>query len=501
MAHPRPATTSPVTVRLYCQGIGDCHLLRFPKADGGSFWMLIDCGVHSSVKGGSEMIDRVVADIATQTRHLDVIVVTHEHTDHLSGFLTAAEEFKRFTVGEVWMAWTEKPGDPQAQQLDKYKQQALAALQMTSQRLDAAAAMSPHVSALRSGLDALLGFNFGVKGDRVRASRDAAAQLAGGPVRYCEPADPPITVAGVPGLRIYVLGPPRDARLLGITEQPGAMYQPAFGAGGPVAQALTAAFGAAAAEAGAPDLAAPFDPNTGTDLQRLAASGAAVPPAEIAPEIAAFARDHYFGPAPPAGAATRPRRRTKAAEKREHDQSWRRIDLDWLGVSADLAMQLDDRTNNTSLVLAFELADTRRVLLFAADAQVGNWLSWQDTSWTVDGHTVTGPDLLARTVFYKVGHHGSHNATLKEKGLELMISKDLSAFIPTNQKDAKKIGWGQMPFASILNALDERCAERVIRADDPWVAGAAAKPGFKTPSGSIRALRHEPGLWVELELA
>ena len=114
---------------------------------------------------------------------------------------------------------------------------------------------------------------------------------------------------------------------------------------------------------------------------------------------------------------------------------------------------------------------------------------------------VTGPDLLARTVFYKVGHHGSHNATLKEKGLELMTSKDLSAFIPTNQKDAKKIGWGQMPFGSILEALDERCAGRVIRADDPWVAGTAAKPGFETSSGSIRALRHQPGLWVELELA
>jgi len=114
---------------------------------------------------------------------------------------------------------------------------------------------------------------------------------------------------------------------------------------------------------------------------------------------------------------------------------------------------------------------------------------------------VTGPDLLARAVFYKVGHHGSQNATLQQKGLELMTSKDLSAFIPTNQQDAKKIGWGQMPFASILKALDEHCAERVIRADDPWVAGTAAKPGFETPSGSIRALRHQPGLWVELELA
>jgi hypothetical protein len=48
----------------------------------------------------------------------------------------------------------------------------------------------------------------------------------------------------------------------------------------------------------------------------------------------------------------------------EEDVSWRRIDSDWLGVSADLAMQLDSRTNNTSLALAFEFTDTGRVLLF-----------------------------------------------------------------------------------------------------------------------------------------
>ena len=45
-----------VAVRHYCQGIGDCHLLRFPKADGGFFWMLVDCGVHGSARGGPAII-------------------------------------------------------------------------------------------------------------------------------------------------------------------------------------------------------------------------------------------------------------------------------------------------------------------------------------------------------------------------------------------------------------------------------------------------------------
>jgi beta-lactamase superfamily II metal-dependent hydrolase len=463
--------------------------------------MLIDCGVHSAVSGGSGTIDKVVADIATKTgNRLDVIVVTHEHTDHTSGFVTAAEAFKAFTVGEVWMAWTENPRDLQAQQLGKFKQQALAALQMSSQRLQLAGVTNQHLSALRAGLDALLGFNFGVKGERVRASREAAANLAAGRVRYWEPADPPIRLADLPNLRIYILGPPRDPKLLGITERASEMYGMVSSAGWPIAQALSSGFSVGEAVADGGVDGAPFDPNVGTDLALLAASGPAAPDAD--PKIAAFAHDHYFGSAHAASAAIRSRRRTRTIDPAEHDQSWRRIDLDWVGVSADLAMQLDDRTNNTSLVLAFEFIDTQRVVLFAADAQVGNWLSWQQTRWKVDGNDVTGPDLLARAVYYKVGHHGSENATLKEKGLELMKSKDLAAFIPTNEKDAKKVRWGQMPFGPIIEALARRCSGRVVRADDPWVTGSAPEPGFQVPTGSIRTARRDPnGLWVEFELA
>jgi hypothetical protein len=184
----------------------------------------------------------------------------------------------------------------------------------------------------------------------------------------------------------------------------------------------------------------------------------------------------------------------------ERDQSWRRIDHDWLGVSADLAMQLDDRTNNSSLVLAFEFLDTKRVMLFVGDAQVGNWLSWQNVSWANDDTTIA--DLLARTIFYKVGHHGSQNATLKQHGLELMTSPDLSAFIPTNEKDALKVKWGEMPFKTILEKLEKRTSQRVIRADDPWIGQPASKPKFGVPSGAVLALQHDEkkGLWVELDI-
>jgi hypothetical protein len=100
-------------------------------------------------------------------------------------------------------------------------------------------------------------------------------------------------------------------------------------------------------------------------------------------------------------------------------EPWRRIDGAWLSTAPEPALHLDNLTNNTSLVLAIELPDGD-VLLFAADAQVGNWPSWQDLAWPVAGGTVTGPDLLRRTRLYKVGHHGSHNGTLKAQGLDLM---------------------------------------------------------------------------------
>src|SRR5215475_1933036 len=124
--------------------------------------------------------------------------------------------------------------------------------------------------------------------------------------------------------------------------------------------------------------------------------------------------------------------------------NWRLIDSDWLGGSTELALQLDSLTNNTSLVLAIELAD-QDVLLFVADAQVGNWLSWQTLSWNVGGRTVTGPDLLRRAIFYKVGHHGSHNATLKDQGLETMANLRV-ATIPVDEVMAKKKRWNNMPL-------------------------------------------------------
>ncbi|MFX0201009.1 MAG: hypothetical protein ACFFCW_33230, partial [Candidatus Hodarchaeota archaeon] len=155
-------------------------------------------------------------------------------------------------------------------------------------------------------------------------------------------------------------------------------------------------------------------------------------------------------------------------------EDWRKIELDWLHTAEQLALKLDSDTNNTSLVLAIELIDSGRVLLFTGDAQVGNWLSWESEacSWTVKNRhsqltKVTSKDLLARIIMYKVGHHCSHNATLREKGLELMQSDEMVAMIPVYEEQAHKqgkYGW-EMPFGPLLKRLQEKTSGRILRAD------------------------------------
>lgn len=474
---PAAASRAQAVLRLYCQGIGDCHLVKFTKADGGDFWMLIDCGVHTSVTGGPAKVDAIVDDILSVTTRLDVVVATHEHWDHISGFLTAKQKFARFDIGEIWMAWSENPKDPDAKALDKFKDQALTALSGASRRLDAIDQPDGNLASVRDGLGAILGFSFGLKGERVRSARDALVSLAPKKVRYLDPKSAPLQVPSLPNLRIYVLGPPRDRQLLGIMERDGEMY----GLSGEAGYGLASAIGGAVqmldgTAPGADDFAMPFDTSVGDDLDTTLAAMKSRSPSVADDGATSLLSRHYR-------------------------EEWRRIDHDWLGVSADLAMQLDNRTNNTSLVLAFEFVDSERVMLFAADAQVGNWLSWQDLEWRVGARKVTGPDLLSRTVFYKVGHHGSHNATLKSKGLEQMTNADLSAFIPTNAVDAKKVKWGAMPFKGIVDELEVRTSGRTIRADDSWVAKAQTKLAFTPPSGSVQALRHSPGLWVEFDIA
>jgi phosphoribosyl 1,2-cyclic phosphodiesterase len=89
------STIDTIKIRMYRHGFGDCFLLRFYKGTSLKFKMLIDCGLKLNDSMPGVPITDVVDDIIKETKvkkgsktvpHLDVLVVTHEHWDHVSAF-------------------------------------------------------------------------------------------------------------------------------------------------------------------------------------------------------------------------------------------------------------------------------------------------------------------------------------------------------------------------------------------------------------------------------
>lgn len=410
-------------VRMYRQGLGDCFLITLPRENGSPFYILIDCGVILGTSDAGTKMKKVVQNIHDTTGgKVDVLVATHEHWDHLSGFLQAKELFQKLAVGTVWLAWTEDPDDVLARKLKSEYQSLRLALRVAGTQLRAAGA-----DTNADVVESMLEF-FGASGSGTTTDALDFVKSLSKSVKFCHPTDPP---AGLDGLdaRVYFLGPPHDEAMIK-KFNPSKSHPETYEMR--AAEMFTSDMNHAAEDF---DGDAPFD--AGSQI-----------PEKVARELPHF-QNYYWG---------------EDEDSSEKDQSWRRIDTSWLEQSEELALQLDSATNNTSLALALEL-DGESVLLFAADAQVGNWLSWQNLSWSVDGKTITGPDLLKRTVLYKVGHHGSHNATLKEKGLELMNALKL-ALIPVDHAMALKKRWGNMPLPGIVDRLNEATNHFVLRIDE-----------------------------------
>jgi hypothetical protein len=480
----KPAGDKPdaasLRVRMYRHGLGDCLLITLPKKDGTPFYIMIDCGIVVGSPKPSIMEDVVQSIIADTNGFVDILVVTHEHYDHVSGFAIAHDLFAKertpgkLAAGQVWFAWTEDPNDALGNRLREERNKRKTKL--------AALVRNPGMQGLSPGMaghiDNVLGFfgmekgNGKVEGKAKVAGTGPAMEFVGGlaPVRYCRPTDKPITLPEVEGVRIYVLGPPPDEKSLKKTDSTTEVYHLAnMGA----AQSFLMALPDADAAPDKLERHQPFEREAryGLEDMKKPGSGSGSP----GDRHLQFFSEYYFGPRP-------------GAKEEEKDQSWRRIDAAYMDAAAEFALQLDSATNNTSLVLALELIESQKVLLFVGDAQVGNWLSWQNVQWQLDATTtVTASDLLRRTVFYKVGHHGSHNATAKAKGLELMQSGDLVAFIPVNHEMAVKKGWGKMPLPKLVEELEKLTQGRLVQADQDY------QP--KTPRGEAfaAALRSDGG--------
>ena len=100
-------TKTSVRIRMYRQGLGDCFLITFRRPKTTNFNVVIDCGVLNGSPKGSDRIKAAVTNIAAETSgRLNLLIATHEHADHLSGFNKVRDIWEKFEIERIWLAWT-----------------------------------------------------------------------------------------------------------------------------------------------------------------------------------------------------------------------------------------------------------------------------------------------------------------------------------------------------------------------------------------------------------
>ena len=503
---------SGVKVRMYRQGHGDCFLLTFAGRDGRRsrpVRVLIDCGLKNGSEVDGSMAETIADIMAATDGHVDVAVVTHEHEDHVNGFARVANGVRLFeglTAGQVWLAWTEDGEDLLANQLRERFRDTLIALALAEGRMQGHPALASQAGRLTELLET-------ETGETAQKLREALAQtLSANPhaspteladlavrgitnkqamawlreraqqgIVFLDPEKPPHALPFVPGAQVFALGPPRDpALLLDLDPQGAEKFDLGRGGLGLDGESRSLLAALAAKTGLGPAGASPFAARHGIDQREVF---------DADPDSSEAAR-HYH------------------ASYCDPGSDWRRIDGDWLEPAENLALRLNNEVNNTSLVLAFRLPKTGKVLLFTGDAQRGNWVGWSDLRWETESGPIGTRDLLARCVLYKVGHHGSHNATLNGTAADPHANlgwmaqgesaREFVAMIPANTSWAmgKSRPWAH-PMPEIEAALHKKAGGRVLRSDQ--MPPEAPPEGADAGEWQDFWRRLDPGrLWFEL---
>lgn len=431
--------------------LGDCFFLQF-KDGASESNVLIDCG---SFRNSGKSLSRMQA-IATHIKkelkgkNLDLVIGTHQHNDHVSGFYHAEKIFTGM-IDQVWLSWLDDPSDGMATQVYNEQKGLLSILKKIYD-----GAKSKGLAGGLTVVKDVLGFYAadGSGDPEIPAKGIALLKTLGKKKpRYMQPGEQTV----IPGMnksqvKAYILGPPRDrAHLFDKDPSKGESYDTGLAAATSVADKILSAVKLRTIPGGdhREEFQFPFPKDLKKNLKDL----------DISIQ--------------------------RLYKKR--DDKWRTIDKEWLEEADALALYLDTYTNNSSLVVAFELVETGKVLLFAADAQTGNWLSWDKIKWTGTKKDFSTKKLMNNTVLYKVGHHGSHNATLVA-AFEEMTHNELVAMIPVDKDDpniTKKNGW-KMPAKNLYQRLKEKTNNRVLRMDDGYAEDCdPRKTGNKTGWGKV----------------
>lgn len=406
----KAAAGAGLRIRMYRVGFGDFFLLSVPKTGGGMAHVLVDCGVHAhdlGVMGAA--VQQLKADTGGQ---LALVIMTHRHADHISGFGSERAVFETFRVERVWMSWFENASDGKALQIQ-------AGIAATAQRLQAALAAraGPGDEQFRHMAENAMGV---AKGG---GNAGALAMLHSfktpddkpTPVDYYAAGEPPTLPPSLvsAGLQAQILGPPRDLSLVAQMDNAAHQY-----------------LGAETEEGEAPG--APFS--------------------------TAYAVPDFNWPEP-------------LFTREQIEDRIRECQPDALAAAAQKA---DNALNNQSLVALFTFGG--KTMLFSGDAQWGNWANFLfGGAIGTPGHTALtkqSESILGHLDFYKVGHHGSTNATPMDvvKAMKLgcvaMCSTDPGAYGNPDKGT-------EVPRTPLMEALLARTQNKLARSDQVKVG---AKP-------------------------
>jgi len=387
-----------VRIRMYRVGFGDCFLLSFPISNpppGADTHrhVLVDCGVH--VKGDLKLIDRAVGHIeATTAQKLAVVIATHSHQDHISGF---SQKFSDFDIAEVWLPWCEDLRDKNAVKLQK---KSALLVEQLRQHFEADAHESSVTKKRASAMAAIA---------NLVQNKTALVLLRSGfgvnaQVRYLSAGDNLKDPAGIPGLSANFLGPPRDTKFLSQMDPPAGQRYLAL---------------------------------NGKRTERLNA-------------VEPFAQRWRLAS-----------NRREIAKLRFSESDRKVFQKALAGQSLEaLAFALDQAKNNTSLVTLFNFRGQQ--LLFPGDAQWGSWRYWLEKD--------DAEAILSGVTFFKVAHHGSHNATPRS-ALERMAKGKFAAMVST-----QSVPWKSIPREPLMDRLGEMTKNRVLRSDSLKVEGLMDAP-------------------------